>query len=41
MLEAAKHILGYSSRTFKKLVREDMGLESLQGRRDKVKLKWW
>ena len=31
----------HSSRTCNEAVRGDMGLESLQGRRDKAKLKWW
>ena len=38
MIGGAKHILRCSSRT---CVRGDMGLDSLQGRRDKAKLKWW
>ena len=37
----AKRILGCSSRTCNETVRGDMGLDSLQGRRDKAKLKWW
>ena len=37
----AKRILGCSSRTCNEAVRGDMGLDSLQGRRDKAKLKWW
>ena len=41
MLGGAKRILGCSSRTCNEAVRGDMGLESLQGRRDKAKLKWW
>ena len=41
VLGGAKHILGCSSRTCNEAVRGDMGLESLQGRRDKAKLKWW
>ena len=41
MLGGAKRILGCSSRTCNEGVRGDMGLESLQGRRDKAKLKWW
>ena len=28
-------------RTCNEVVRGDMGLDSLQGRRDKAKLKWW
>ena len=41
MLGGAKRILGCSSRTCNEAIRGDMGLESLQGRRDKAKLKWW
>ena len=41
VLGGAKCILGCSSRACNEAVRGDMGLESLQGRRDKVKLKWW
>ena len=41
VLIGAKRILGCSSRTCNEAVRGDMGLESLQGRRDKAKLKWW
>ena len=41
MLGGAKRILGCSSRTCNEAVRGDMGLESLQGCRDKAKLKWW
>ena len=41
VLEGAKRILRCSSRTCNEAVRGDMGLESLQGRRDKAKLKWW
>ena len=37
----AKRTLGYSLRTCNEAVRGDMGLDSLQGRRDKAKLKWW
>ena len=38
MLGGAKHILGCSSKTCN---RGDMCLETLQGRRDKAKLKLW
>ena len=38
MIGGAKRILGCSSRTCNE---GDMGLDSLQGRRDKAKLKWW
>ena len=41
MLGVAKRIPGCSSRTCNEAVRGDMGLESLQGRRGKAKLKWW
>ena len=43
MIGSAKRILGCSSRTCNEAVRGDMGmgLDSLQGRRDKAKLKWW
>ena len=40
VLGGAKRILGCSSRTCNEAVSGDMGLESLQGRRDKAKLKW-
>ena len=41
MIGGAKRTLGCSSRTCNEAVRGDMGLDSLQGRRDKAKLKWW
>ena len=41
MIGGAKGILGCLSRTCNEAVRGDMGLDSLQGRRDKAKLKWW
>ena len=41
MIGGAKRIIGCSSRTCNEAVRGDMGLDSLQGRRDKAKLKWW
>ena len=41
MIGGAKCILGCSSRTYNEAVRGDMGLDSLQGCRDKAKLKWW
>ena len=41
MIEGAKRILGCSSKTCNEAVRGDMGLDSLQGHRDKAKLKWW
>ena len=41
MIGGAKRILGCSSRTCNEAVRGDMGLDSLQGRRDTAKLKGW
>ena len=41
MLCGAKRILGCSSKTCNEAVRGDMGLETLQGRRDKSKLRVW
>ena len=41
MIGGAKRILGCSSSTCNEAVRGDMGLDSLQGRRDTAKLKWW
>ena len=41
MLGGAKRILGCSSKTCNEAVRGDMGLDTLQGRRDKNKLKWF
>ena len=41
ILGEAKRILGCSSKTCNEAVRGDMGLESLRGRRDRAKLKWW
>ena len=40
-VEAAKKILGCSSKTCNEAVRGDMGLESLKARRDRCKIKWW
>ena len=37
----AKKILGCSSKTCNETVRGDIGLETLKGRRDRAKLKWW
>ena len=34
-------ILGCSSKTCNEAVRRDMGLDTWQSRRDRVKLKWW
>ena len=39
--QTAKKILGCSFKTCNEAVRGDMGLESLKGRRDRCKLKWW
>ena len=41
MLGGAKRILGCSSRTCNEAVRADMGLDTLQWRRDGNKLKLW
>ena len=41
VLGGAKCILCCSSRTCNEAVRGDIGLESLNGCRDKAKLKWW
>ena len=41
ILGGAKCILGCSSNTCNEAARGDMGLETLQCRRDKAKLKWW
>ena len=41
MLGGAKSILGCSYRTCNEPVRGDMGLDTLQGRRDRNKLKLW
>ena len=41
VLGGAKCILGCSSKICNEAVRGDIGLESVQGRRDKAKLKWW
>ena len=41
MLGGVKRILGCSSKTCNEAVRGDMGLDTLQERRDKYKLKWW
>ena len=34
-------MLGCSSKTCNEAVRGDMGLDTLQSRRDRAKLKWW
>ena len=41
MLGGAKCVLGCSSKTSNEAIWGDMGLEFLQGRRDKRKLSWW
>ena len=41
MLGGAKRVLGCSSKTSNEAIWGDMGLEVLQGRRDKRKLSWW
>ena len=41
ILGRAKRILGCSSKSCNEAVRGDTGLESLRGRRDIGKLKWW
>ena len=41
ILDGAKRILGCSSKTCNEAVRGDMGLDTLQSRRDRVNLKWW
>ena len=41
LLGGGKWILGYSSKTCNEAVRRDLGIDTLQSRRDKAKLKWW
>ena len=41
LLGGAKRVLGCSSKTSNEAIWGDMGLEFLQGRRDKCKLSWW
>ena len=41
ILDGAKRILGCSSKTCNEAVRGDMGLDTLQSRRDRAMLKWW
>ena len=41
ILDGAKRILGCSSKICNKAVKGDMGLDTLQSRRDSAKLKWW
>ena len=39
-LDGAKWILGCSSKTCNEAIRGDMGLDTLQSRRDRANLKW-
>ena len=41
IFDGAKQILGCSSKTCNEAVRGDMGLDTLQSRRDRENLKWW
>ena len=41
ILDGTKRILGCSSKTCNEAVRGDMGVDTLQSRRDRAKLKWW
>ena len=41
ILDGAKQILGCSSKICNEAVRGDMGLDTLQSRRDRAKFKWW
>ena len=41
ILDGIKQILGCSSKTCNEAVRGDIGLDTLQSRRDRAKLKWW
>ena len=41
ILGGAKKILGCSSKTCNEAIWGDMGLETLESRRDRTKLKWW
>ena len=41
IFDGAKWILGCSSTTCNEAVRRDIGLDTLQSRRDRAKLKWW
>ena len=41
MLGGAQSILGCSSKTCNAAIRRDIGLETLQGCRDKARLRWW
>ena len=41
IFDGAKRIFGCSSKTCNEIVRGDMGLDTLQSRRDTGKLKWW
>ena len=41
ILDGVKRILGCSSKTCNEAVRGDMGLDTLQSRRNRANLKWW
>ena len=41
LLGGGKRILGCSSKTCNEAVRGDLGIDTLQSRRDKAMLKWW
>ena len=41
LLGGGKRILGCSSKTCNEAVRGDLGIDTLQSRMDKAKLKWW
>ena len=41
LLGGGKWILGCSSKTCNEAVRGDLGIDTLQSRMDKAKLKWW
>ena len=41
ILDGAKRIRGCSSKICNEAVRGDMGLDILQSRRNRAKLKWW
>ena len=41
ILDRAKRIFECSSKTCNEAVRGDMGLDTLQTRKDRAKLKWW
>ena len=41
LLGGGKWVFGCSSKTCNEAVWGDLGIDTLQGRRDKAKLKWW